>query len=72
MGGSTSPCVGFLLACNMYAANWFSVHKSGNPLDSKNPAALVFMDSKKFKTSMVAHACWNPHGLIKKWSIVLI
>ncbi|XP_021750578.1 uncharacterized protein LOC110716278 [Chenopodium quinoa] len=53
-------CVGFLLACNMYAANWFSVRTSGHCLDSKKPA-LVFMGSKKFTSSMVAYACWNPH-----------
>lgn len=58
VGGSA--CVGFLLACNMYAANWFSVRNSGHCLDSKKPA-LVFMGSKKFTSSKVAYACWNSH-----------
>lgn len=55
VGGSA--CVGLLLACNMYAANWFSVRSSFN----SNKPTLVFMGSKKFTSSMVAHACWNPH-----------
>ncbi|XP_021841959.2 uncharacterized protein [Spinacia oleracea] len=58
VGGSA--CVGFLLACNMYAANWFSVRTSVHCLDSKKPA-LVLMGSKKFTSSMVAYACWSPH-----------
>ncbi|XP_057527789.1 uncharacterized protein LOC130806648 isoform X1 [Amaranthus tricolor] len=55
-----SACVGFLLACNMYAVNWFSVQISGHSLDSEKPA-LVLLGSKKFTTCMVAYACWNPH-----------
>ncbi|XP_074278708.1 uncharacterized protein LOC141602304 [Silene latifolia] len=55
-------CIGFLVACSMYGAHWFSVRIGGRSPNFKKPV-LEYIGCKLFKSCAVVHVCWNPHLL---------
>lgn len=62
-------CVGFLMASTLYSIYWFRVTFVARGTNFEKPV-LDFLGSKLFKTSCVAHICWNPH--LPEESLVLL
>ncbi|MED6108852.1 hypothetical protein PIB30_028052 [Stylosanthes scabra] len=63
---SSSPVIGYLLACTLYSVHWFIVKHSS----IFNRPVVLHAGGKVFKTCSVVHACWSPH--ILEESVVLL
>ncbi|RYR73383.1 hypothetical protein Ahy_A02g007726 isoform A [Arachis hypogaea] len=63
---SSSPVIGYLLACTLYSVHWFIVKHSS----TFNRPVVLHAGGKVFKTCSVVHACWSPH--ILEQSVVLL
>ncbi|RYR26156.1 hypothetical protein Ahy_B02g060317 isoform A [Arachis hypogaea] len=63
---SSSPVIGYLLACTLYSVHWFIVKHSS----TFNRPVVLHAGGKVFKSCSVVHACWSPH--ILEQSVVLL
>ncbi|KAI9173435.1 hypothetical protein LWI28_001354 [Acer negundo] len=66
VNGNSLVTIGYLLACTMYSAHWFSVKV--NKVGEK--PTLSYLGFKLFKSSSIVSACWSPH-LVEE-SVVLL